>query len=77
MFKWVRKKMLDLKGWKPGRKKKKWIPGAISRSWVMGEFLSIATGIKKESVQAMFSRHKKKLSNLNDCRERLYNRFMK
>lgn len=69
--------MLDLKGWKPGRKKgEKWIPGVRCRSWVMSEFLSLATGVKKESLQVIFSRDKKKLSNLNDCREWLYKRFM-
>lgn len=55
------------------RKKREREPWSYTISWVMSNFLSLATGVKKQTIQSYFSREKKSLANLQDCWEYLRN----
>lgn len=58
--------------WNPmWRRKWERTPGQYAISRVMSNFLAIATWLKRSSIQVEFSRNKKCLYNLTDCREYL------
>ena len=56
------------------RKKRERQPGQYMISRVMWEFLSLATWLKKQTLASYFTRNKKSLANLQDCRDYLKSR---
>lgn len=54
--------------------RKKWkerTPWQYAISRVMWEFLSLVTWLKKQTIASYFTREKKSLANLQDCRDYL------